>query len=93
VYSHGDMKIITKPLIRDIADSLTIRNASVTLDFLGSEEWGQWRVTTSFLQHTGGGNWLDCISRDEFFSRDDAICHAKDEVKWLTTRQPTLKNY
>lgn len=77
---------------RFIADSKEIRDASVTIDKTGSERWGEWIITTQYLQKIAGGNWIDCYSRDEFFEKADALDHGRDKVEWLTNRASTLSN-
>ena len=77
---------------RHIADSAEILDASVTIDKTGSERWGEWIITTQYLQYTGGGNFVDCFQRDEFFTVDDAIEHGRDRVEWLTDRASTFSN-
>ena len=74
---------------RHIADSAEILDASVTIDKTGSERWGEWIITTQYLQYTGG-SWIDCYSRDEFFEKADALEHGRDKVEWLTNRASTL---
>ena len=82
----------TKNYTRSISNSKEICDASITLDKSGSERWGEWIITTQYLQKMGGGNWIDCYSRDEFFSVEDAIEHGRDKVAWLTNRASTLSN-
>jgi len=84
------MKTTNKPYTRFTPNSKEIRDASVTLDQTGTERWGEWVITTQYLQKMGGGNWIDCYQRDEFFDRADAIEHGRDRVAWLTNRASTL---
>ena len=75
---------------RNIADTTEIRDASITLDRTGTERWGEWVITTQYLKYTGGGAWVDCYQRDEFFERTDAVRHGRDQVSWITNRASLL---
>ncbi len=74
-----------KPYTRIIKSSTGsyYRNASVTLDEKGDEEYGKFRSVVSFERFTGA-EWVDFTEIDNFYSREIAIERCKAAVKQLS---------
>jgi len=72
-----------KPFTRHIVDSHYFRNATVTLDEEGNEQYGKYRGIVSYERYSGAV-WTSCFESDNFYDRDRAIEYCKEAVRQLS---------